>query len=182
MPKENNKTQKELKRVETQPNTTISRYIKGTEYEQFCEWSALPFIARKKMGVPTQLEFAKKYGVNHQTLTAWKHRDDFEIKKNKHMKSWMRELSPNVFLALYKKAIKEDFDNPKYIEIWLKYVEGWNPNAKPEPKADDYVNTNDIQALVKVLPVEKQQRFYSIIRELLDEAQLIANSELTASA
>lgn len=169
----NNKIQKEPVRVETQPNTTISRRYKENEYELFCQWSALPFFARKKMGIPTQLQFAKKYGVNDQTLTAWKHRSDYWLKRNKHLKQWGQELTPQVMSALYKKCIREEWSHPKYIELWLKYIEGWDPNAKPEPKGEDYIKPDDIKTLIDILPEEKRNLFYRTLFDLIDEAKKI---------
>ena len=141
--------------------------------EIFCQWSSLPFVARKKMGVPTQKDFAKKYKVNSQTLTAWKHRDDFEIKREKHMKSWTRELTPNVLKAMYDKAVRMDgWDHPKYIELWLQYVEGWNPRAKPEPKKPVF-NLMALNEIISLLPEEEQKEFYITLNRLLDRAEEI---------
>lgn len=89
------------------------------EYADFIEWVALP----KELRSPkTQRELAKKFGVGEDTLSEWKQRDDFWSSVEEKRKNWGRERTPDVLLALHKRAVKTG--DAQAVRLWYEIVEG----------------------------------------------------------
>ena len=145
---------------------------KATEYFLFAKWMALPVEDKKKIGIITAMQFAQKYHVANKTLSEWKKRDDFWPLVNMHIISWGKELTPTVLKALFKRSLRQDFANPKDTELWLQYVEGFNPKQQIEIKNKSTGFTeNDLRVLITYLPPNEQQEFYTTFDKLIQSAK-----------
>ena len=89
------------------------------EYDDFVQWIALPKSLRDPQ---TQKELAKKFGVGEDTLSEWKQRNDFWMSVEEKRRSWGRERTPDVLLALHSRAIKTG--DPHAVRLWYEIVEG----------------------------------------------------------
>lgn len=146
-------------------------HSKDAEYQAFINWSALPIQDRKAIGLPLQKDFCKKYEVHPSRLATWKKRSDFAPSVRVIMKSWLKDLTPTVMRSLFEKAIQKGFDNPKYIEMWLAYIEDFNPKQEIEVKHKQEFTTANLGNLISYLPLEKQKEFYDTFNRLIDEAE-----------
>lgn len=145
---------------------------KATEYFLFAKWMALPVEDKKKVGMVTATQFGKKYNVADKTLSEWKKREDFWPLVNMHIVSWGKELTPTVLKALFKRSLKQDFGNPKDTELWLQYIEGFNPKQQIEIKnKSSGFSENDLRVLITYLPPNEQQEFYSTFDRLIQSAK-----------
>ena len=136
-------------------------------YQKFCEWFFAPVSERN--GISTQGEFAKQNGVNINTITKWKKRDDFKgIIKSKR-KSWGQERTGNVVASLYKRILK--YGQAYDVELWLALIEGWDKKKVTELREKLEIGDDDIRSLIKYLPKDKQKEFYETITKLLAEAR-----------
>ena len=145
---------------------------KATEYFLFAKWMALPVEDKKKIGIVTAMQFAQKYHVANKTLSEWKKREDFWPLVNMHIISWGKELTPTVLKALFKRSLRQDFANPKDTELWLQYVEGFNPKQQIEIKNKSSGFTeNDLRVLITYLLPNEQQEFYTTFDKLIQSAK-----------
>ena len=144
---------------------------KVVEYQAFINWSALPLQDRKAIGLPDANDFGHKYDVNRATLSSWKKRPDFFPAVQKLTKSWLKNLTPTVMRALFDKAIQKGFDNPKYLEMWLQYVEDFNPKQEVLIKQQQEFTRNNLNTLISYLPTEEQKEFYEVFNRLIDQAE-----------
>lgn len=118
------------------PNNSKNKTLKPLrhygEYSDFVAWTALPTELR----VPkTQRELAKKFGVGEDTLSEWKRRNGFWEGVTEKRKTWGRERTPDVMLALFKR-IQRTGSAPE-VRLWLEVIEGWQSKvlAIPDPYA-----------------------------------------------
>jgi hypothetical protein len=100
------------------PQSKIRHQI---EYRDFIEWIATPTSARNPK---TQQELSKKFGVGQDTLSEWKHRQDFWTEVARKRKEWGREKAPDIVKALYDRIIKTG--GAAEVKLWLEYFEGWS--------------------------------------------------------
>lgn len=160
--------------VETLPND-ISLEQKGAakdaEYNLFVKWTALPQEDKTKIRVLSQKDFCEKYNVNPKTLAAWKRRPNFWDQVSKETTNWARELTPTVLRSLFKRTLRQDFANPKDTELWLQYVEKFNPKLEIEHNIKSGIQLDDLRFLISYLPEEKQKEFYGLLGRLIQEAE-----------
>ncbi len=71
------------------------------EFDAAALWMSIP---RKQREPATQAELAEKLGVNPDSITDWKKRDDFWEKVNGYRQSWVKEEISDVVAGLIKKA------------------------------------------------------------------------------
>ena len=95
----------------------IPPFVKLTrEYEEFVRFCATPRVLRE---TKTQREFAKKFGVNEDTLTDWKKVPGFLERIRQIILEREQEGLPDVIDALRGKAESGD---PSAVRLWLQYV------------------------------------------------------------
>lgn len=105
------------------------------EYSDFVAWTALPTELR----VPkTQRELSKKFGVGEDTLSEWKRRSGFWEEVTEKRKTWGRERTPDVMLALFKR-IQRTGSAPE-VRLWLEVVEGWQSKLLEVPNPYAYLH------------------------------------------
>jgi hypothetical protein len=155
-------------------NTSVIRY---NEFYKFAFWNCLPQSEKNRLGISTQKDFAEKHGVDVATLSDWKKREEFWKVVNKEVKSWARELTPNVLKALYKQATRVGYVNPKTFELWLKYVEGWDPNHPAEDSEEDTFSLDDLNSIIDWLPEKEQREFRQTFLRLSERAREIYESK-----
>jgi len=126
----------------------------------------MPTSEKKRYGLATQKDFAKAYNLNEATLSDWKNRNDLWKVVSKDIQNWGKILTPNVLLALYKRAIKLD-GGTKDAELWLKYVEGFGTKKPELPEPEPTFTEDDIRTLIKYLPKRKQKKFDRLFTELI---------------
>ena len=93
----------------------------------------------------TQKAFAERYGVDEDTLSRWNKtqgvRDSLA-----EIRGWARQLSKNVLLSLYRKAMKDGMSFE--VKLFFQLVEKWEEKAKIE---HDYKGVTEIQIIKKVV-------------------------------
>lgn len=80
-------------------NKPLLKYAK--EYEQFCEWSALPKDLRKPK---TAMEWERKHLLPKGYSNYFKSREDYMNKRLTYFWNWMMDLYPDVVYAVYQRA------------------------------------------------------------------------------
>src|SRR5947209_15775829 len=71
------------------------------EFDQFAQWMALPKRLREPL---TQGEMAKKLGVNADTPSDWKKRDDFWALVKQYRSTFLKETIPDILDAAIRAA------------------------------------------------------------------------------
>ncbi len=95
----------------------IPPFVKLTrEYEEFVKFCATPRVLRE---TKTQREFAKKFGVNEDTLTDWKKVPEFFGKVRQIILEREQGELPEIINALRGEAESGD---PSAVRLWLQYV------------------------------------------------------------
>ena len=91
------------------------------EFKEFAKWMAVPEPMRelKKQG-----EFAKRFKVSEQTLSAWKQRDDFWKLVEEEWRHFGRTKTANVIAKFYKTTMTEGKTSD--IKLWLQYFLDWS--------------------------------------------------------
>ena len=125
MKKKTLKTLKIRKKKETIKRSSKPKKTKALSkpniYGEFVIWMSLPEPFRKPK---KQQEFAKKFKVSEQTLSAWKQRDAFWEAVEKEWNKWGKEKTSNVILAFYQKLIGEK--TTADFKLWFQYFLGWS--------------------------------------------------------
>jgi hypothetical protein len=85
-------------------------------FEEFVKWFATPTPLRDP---PTQQDFADKFGVNRDTPTDWKKREEFLPAVKAHWKQWGIDKTSNVMEALYRHIVKKG--ESKNFKLWFQY-------------------------------------------------------------
>lgn len=94
--------------------------IKGTEFDLFARWIALPSKLRYPL---THQKFARKFGVDKSTLSAWKHDASFWRKVDKYRSEWANSEYSNVMFAMCDRAKKGDVAAARlYVEMVEKLL------------------------------------------------------------
>ncbi len=104
--------QKHTKRDTSTPPNAVNAPVGGLnkpqEYLEFVSFMALPRTFRGQiMGAETQDDFSEKYGVNRNTLVAWKKRVGFWDSVQATRKDFFRERTGDVLLALETACLRE---------------------------------------------------------------------------
>ena len=142
---------------------------KQTVYDRFVEWIALTTKDRKKLGVSTQRDFAKKYGMHETTLTGWKKREDFGQLKQEAQVSRLQNDTSDVLEGLKNRCVK--YGMAYDVELFLLYVEKWDRKHVLEILGEIKLGDNDIRTIIDLLPEAKQKTFYDTLTNLIAEAQ-----------
>jgi hypothetical protein len=101
---------------------------KEAEYQEVVRFTAISRVFREKeFGYNSDGDFAKKYKVNPSTLSAWKKDNNFWNEVKNLTKTWGKDRTPDVILALYKKIIKDG--GAAEVKLWLQYVDGWDEKS-----------------------------------------------------
>jgi hypothetical protein len=85
-------------------------------YEEFILWSAMPPTERSKLGIETQDQFVKSYGIGINTPTAWKKNRDYERRVTELRREWAFGKTSAVIEGIYKSAVRGNTQSQK---LWL---------------------------------------------------------------
>jgi DNA-binding transcriptional regulator YiaG len=106
--------------TKTRKTRTTKALTKPITFDEFVLWmSTFESIRDPK----TQEEFAKKFKVSEQTLSAWKKRDDFWNAVEAEWKKWGREKTTNIMQKLYTKIMQEG--ESSNFKLWFQYFLDW---------------------------------------------------------
>lgn len=115
-----------MKKTPKQPKKMTQKTLRHQfEYADFIQWIAMPKSLRSPK---TQRELARKFGLGEDTLSDWKKREGFWEETEQLRKSWGKERTPNVMLALYNRAVKSG--DPSAVRLWYEIVEETRFNEK----------------------------------------------------
>lgn len=155
--------------------------VKADIYQKFVEFMSMPDpdkaalfnIPKDEKGkyerMPTLQDFALKFGVHPNTLTAWKARADFGPGVLSRRMAWGANLTPNVLAALYRRCIQ--FGRSEDVESWLAIMEGFDrKKGNPMIEVNNFT-VNDLRVLVAALPKEKQDQFHATLSNIIVEAR-----------
>jgi len=129
----------------TRTNTDFAPY-KEKAFEAFILWLSLPSVLKRppakasisefatSMGIDdeevlglieikTQKQFAERYEVNEDTLTAWKRTGQAQ-QAIEDLQRWARPLTKNVLFGLYNQCIRGG--QPQHYKLWYQIVAGWS--------------------------------------------------------
>lgn len=150
-------------------------------YEAFVEFMSLPDpdramfmgmevdpITKKYHHIPTQTEFALKYGVARPTLSVWKNRPDFEKRVDSMRKQWGRDKTANVLASLYTRCIK--YGMAYDVETYLAYYENWTRTQVVKHTGDVFA-LEDLRSIIALLPEDKQKNAYTELATIVTEAE-----------
>jgi len=142
---------------------------KEAEYLAFIEFLATPKMYRK---LKTQNDFSRVYNVHITTLSDWKKRKGFYNEIDKQRRNWGRDRTSDILGHLYQTIMDSKRPCGSDVMIWLRYVEGFNPN----------VNLKEIEPVESSLTKEQRQ---VLARSLinsgianLEQAQVFALGEM----
>lgn len=145
------KAKKNKKASQANPNETRRKHgmKKEGEYFAFAEFIALPRALRESvLGVKTQTDFAKRFGVNEWTLVEWKKREEFQESVKKIRASFFRERTGDVLLSVETNAIKTGDAAPARLLLEVtgevKKEKSDDPNHLPEVLAEAIRNLSSI--------------------------------------
>lgn len=123
--------------------------------------------------IPKGSDFAVKYGVHINTLTAWKNRPEFLVEVDRRQKAWGTDLVPNVMASLYRRCVRYGIGTD--VELFLAYYKQWDRKQVIKHIQEKF-DADDIRALLEPLPKDKQDQFYAVITSILSEAELSRGS------
>jgi len=104
-------------------NTKKGNLVLQAEYLEFIRFIALPrTIRQEEMGVANQGEFAKKFGMDEGTLSDWKNREGFWDDVANVRKSFFRNRTGDVLLALETKNLDPRKANGADVKVLLTYT------------------------------------------------------------
>ena len=138
-------------------------------YQRFVAWYVLEDKTKKEIGIKTQKDFAKKYGITEHTLSQWVNTKVFKDNANEEQLRVLDARSPNVWGAFLRRLEKYGFAYE--MEVYLAYVKGWDRKQVIEFANELQLTKGDIRALVDKLPKEKRDKFYDTLVDLIDEAK-----------
>lgn len=124
--------------------------------------------------IPSQKDFAIKYGVSQDTLVDWKKREDFIIAVDIKQKQWGVDLTANVMASLYKRCLKYGISAD--VELFLAYYKNWDRKLVIKDSAERFT-VDDLRSLISTLPKNKQDDFITYVSEVLAEAELRRGGE-----
>lgn len=136
-----------------------------------CAEFDIPFDEKKGKyeRVPTQIDFAKKYGLARETLSRWKNRIDFIPAVERQQKGWGLEKIPNVMAALYRRCLR--FGISSDVELYLAYYANWDRKQVIKLTGEKY-DLDDLRSLVALLPEDRQKAFYATISNIIRETEI----------
>lgn len=115
------------------PQGGLRGLSKPQEYMEFISFMALPRVLRGQiLEVRTQDDFALKYGVNRNTLVAWKKRIGFWNEVQNVRKDFFRERSGDILLALESTCLREGKGSD--VKVLLTYTGEYNEKLEQEHK------------------------------------------------
>lgn len=156
------------KKEEQKKAISESKKALNNKYMEYVRWFALPVNAKiDETGCKNEVQFALKYGVARSTIWKWKNSEDF-MERIKQMRfTWGKESTPNVFAGWLNSCMK---GNPYSIELWLAYFEQWDKKNVIENRVPEFTN-DDLLTLIKILPKDKQQKFYDTVNQIIITAR-----------
>lgn len=158
-----------IKATKTKNRGGVLKPRKKDVFDIFVDWIALPTTERAEMGIETQTDFAKKYGIHNVTLTTWKKREDFKKAKQEAQVSRLENCTADVLEGLKDRCVK--YGMAYDVELFLLYVEKWDRKHVLEILGEIKLGDNDIRTIVDLLPENKQKAFYETITDLIAEAE-----------
>lgn len=140
---------------------------KRDKFELFVEWYTLPYIERVKTGMETQGQFAYRNSLSKDTLTKWKQRPDFKAAVEKRRQDWDSKWFGEIMQGWLRSCLK---GNPKSIELWLQYFQGWRKDQIPKERENE-VSEDDVKRLIQELPEDRQKKYFIHLANLADEVK-----------
>lgn len=108
---------------------------KTGEYIEFVTFIAIPSVLRKDLlDVKTQDDFAKKYGVNKDTLSDWKKRAGFLSDVMRIRQEFFKQRSGDVILSLETTCIKDGKGSD--VKVYLTYTGEYKERQETEHIVD----------------------------------------------
>ena len=83
-------------------------------------------LVRNLMEIKNQKDFMKKYKISQATASKWN--KEFSERPMRERFSWLRTLTGNVLISMYRKAIAEG-DAPR-VKLWAQLVEDWTEKSE----------------------------------------------------
>ncbi|MDB4940253.1 MAG: hypothetical protein JWO40_678 [Candidatus Doudnabacteria bacterium] len=160
--------------IKMQTNVEKKGVYKVDVYREFIRWSALPPFERARLHLSDQGEFAEHYNINQNTLTHWKNRADFKPQVDAILKQWGRDRLPAMLQAMYNAAIK---GNAKSQRFWMAYIEGFDPKILKNENQKSYFSEDDMRTLIDKLPEWLQNKYNSLLMDLLTDSRFFSNLE-----
>ncbi|MBS3903827.1 MAG: hypothetical protein KGZ39_00690 [Simkania sp.] len=137
-------------------------------FTEFIGWSVMTNEEKERVGIISAKIFAKKHSIHESQLSRWKQRSDFHALKMQTQRNKLRDLTPDVLAAFHKRCTK--YGMASDIELWLALVEEWDKKKVIEQKPALEFGPNDIRALIKNLPLDKQKLYYQTLARLIADA------------
>lgn len=102
--------------------------------------------------IKNQQQFSIVYGIGEDTLSEWNKKQ--EVRDSlQEIRSWARELTKNMILVLYEKALRDG--DPFKIKLFLQSVEGWEEKSKVDHTYPDITEIVIVKKQIESKPVEE---------------------------
>jgi hypothetical protein len=154
-------------------NGDLREPSKADVYHEFILWTAMPPKERGQLGIETQTEFCKHYGIGINRPRAWKMRPDFISQVTELRRQWAFDKTGEVIQGIYLSALK---GNPFSQKLWLQYFLGFAEKTEVDVNTQTTFTVNDIRYVIEALPEQLKQKHYANLRELLDDSAAHANA------
>jgi len=143
-------TKKATRKPKKAPVSDLSGMNKPQEYLEFITFMSLPRALRGQLtGTETQDEFSEKYGINRNTLVAWKKRVGFWEDVQNARKGFFRERSADVLLALETACLKDGKGSD--VRVYLSYTGEYTERAEQEHKISPEIQAA-LDKIERILP------------------------------
>jgi hypothetical protein len=126
-----------------------------------------------KVKVPTQQDFALKYGLAFETLSRWKNRKDFMDAVNMVRRQWGRERTSNVMASLYNRCLK--YGMAYDIETYLAYFDNWS-RTQVVKHVQEKFDVDDIRTIINSLPEGAQKDAYEKLGQVIAIAESVGEN------
>ena len=116
---------------------TKHRLKKPQVYDEFIYFMAIPSVLRKEileLESDTQQAFAKKHGINKDTITQWKNKAGFWDDVQRIRKDFFRARTSDVILALETKNLNPEKASGQDVRVLLTYTGEYSDRVENEHK------------------------------------------------
>ena len=135
---------------EVNPKQSEFSPYKPNEYRLYMVWKALPINAinceriaeevtidqcevEQLIGIKTQSDFAKRFGLHQSTLTEWNNQPIPSEYAHLDWRTWAKTLTKDVVFALYEGIM--DYGDPARVRLWFQFIDP--DSAKPNQTSTD---------------------------------------------
>lgn len=156
-------------------------------WEKFVEFCSLPGPDRAAMfevpfdpklrryeKIPTQADFAAKYGVHQNTLVKWKKTKEFQELVDQKQARWGIDHTPDVMSALLRRCLQYGISSD--VGLWLAFYKQWD-RKQVIKHVHEKLDPDDIRSLIELLPETEKKQAYDHLTNIVIKAERARSSQ-----